>query len=66
MIEDLSLDIQIEIDGGITPDNAAEVIEAGADILVAGSAVFTANSGDVEGNIKALKDAAMLGLSRRH
>lgn len=66
MIEELSLDVQIEIDGGITPDNAAEVVEAGADILVAGSAVFTVNNGDVEGNIKTLKDAAMLGLSRRH
>jgi ribulose-phosphate 3-epimerase len=65
MIEDLSLDVQIEIDGGITPDNAAEVVEAGADILVAGSAVFTANNGDVEGNIEALSDAAMQGLSRR-
>jgi ribulose-phosphate 3-epimerase len=65
MIEDLSLDIQIEIDGGITPDNAADVVEAGADILVAGSAVFTANNGDVDGNISALKEAAMLGLSRR-
>ena len=31
---------QIEIDGGITADNAAAVVEAGAEILVAGSAVF--------------------------
>ncbi|MGA1821884.1 MAG: ribulose-phosphate 3-epimerase [Thermoplasmatota archaeon] len=66
MIEDLSLEVQIEIDGGITPNNAADVVEAGADILVAGSAVFTANNGDVEGNIRALREAAMLGLSRRH
>lgn len=31
---------QIEIDGGITADNAAEVVKAGAEILVAGSAIF--------------------------
>ncbi len=31
---------QIEIDGGITADNAAAVVEAGAEILVAGSAIF--------------------------
>jgi ribulose-phosphate 3-epimerase len=30
----------IEVDGGVTPDNAAEVSKAGADVLVAGSAVF--------------------------
>ena len=33
---------QIEIDGGITPENAKEVYEKGTDILVAGSAVFGA------------------------
>lgn len=30
----------IEVDGGVTPDNAGSLIEAGADVLVAGSAVF--------------------------
>ncbi|MGH9766825.1 MAG: ribulose-phosphate 3-epimerase [Blastocatellia bacterium] len=34
---------RIEIDGGIGPDNAAEVIAAGAEILVAGSAIFGAD-----------------------
>ena len=32
--------IEIEVDGGITPQTAAAVIDAGADVLVAGSAVF--------------------------
>lgn len=32
--------IKIEVDGGVTPQNAQETINAGADILVAGSAVF--------------------------
>jgi len=39
-IDDLGLSIEIEVDGGVKPENAAEVIRAGADILVAGSAVF--------------------------
>jgi len=39
-IDDLGLKVEIEVDGGVKPDNAAEIIRAGADILVAGSAVF--------------------------
>lgn len=39
-IDDRGLKIEIEVDGGVKPDNAAEIIRAGADILVAGSAVF--------------------------
>lgn len=34
----------IEVDGGVTPENAYKVIEAGANALVAGSAVFKAKS----------------------
>jgi ribulose-phosphate 3-epimerase len=34
------LDVKIEVDGGISLENAARVIEAGADVLVAGNAVF--------------------------
>lgn len=37
-------DIHIEIDGGISPDTAPLVVEAGADVLVAGSAVFRGGS----------------------
>jgi len=39
-IDELGLRVEIEVDGGVKPENAAEVIAAGADILVAGSAVF--------------------------
>jgi ribulose-phosphate 3-epimerase len=39
-IDELGLKTEIEVDGGVKPDNAASVINAGADILVAGSAVF--------------------------
>lgn len=44
MINDRSLPTLIEVDGGVKPDNAAELKEAGADILVMGSAFF--HSGD--------------------
>ncbi len=40
MIEERGLDTRIEVDGGINLSTAEEVLEAGADILVAGSAVF--------------------------
>lgn len=44
----------IEIDGGITLDNAKEVAEAGCDIFVAGSAVFGAE--DIEKRVKEFKE----------
>jgi len=37
------LDFRIEVDGGLTPDNVAEVVRAGADWIVAGSSVFHSN-----------------------
>ncbi len=39
-IDELGRAIEIEVDGGVKPENAAAIIKAGADILVAGSAVF--------------------------
>lgn len=39
-IDRLGLDVKIEVDGGVCPDNARRLIDAGAEILVAGSAVF--------------------------
>lgn len=39
-IDRRQLDIDIEVDGGITPETASIAVEAGADVLVAGSAVF--------------------------
>jgi ribulose-phosphate 3-epimerase len=50
--------IDIEIDGGITSDNAARVVQAGANVLVAGSAVF--KGGNYKGNIAAIRNAAAL------
>lgn len=43
-IDRLGLDTLIQVDGGINADNAGEVVSAGADILVAGSAVFKAEN----------------------
>ena len=40
MINERGLPTLIEVDGGITLENAAQVVEAGADVLVAGSSVF--------------------------
>jgi ribulose-phosphate 3-epimerase len=39
-IDELGLTTEIEVDGGVKPSNAAEIVRAGADMLVAGSAVF--------------------------
>lgn len=40
IINDSGRDIRLEVDGGVKPDNAGDVIAAGADTLVAGSAIF--------------------------
>lgn len=51
--EKLNPELLIQVDGGIGCGNAKEVIDAGANVLVAGSAVF--NGGDVSENIEALR-----------
>ncbi|MCB1487242.1 MAG: ribulose-phosphate 3-epimerase [Bauldia sp.] len=51
-------DILIEVDGGVTPDNAGALVAAGADVLVAGSAVF---KGSYEANIRAIREATIAG-----
>ena len=50
MADKVNPDLDIEIDGGVTLDNAAEILKAGANVLVAGSAVF---KGDTAANVKA-------------
>lgn len=51
--------IDIEVDGGVTADNAAKVAAAGANALVAGSAVFKGGTLDsYKANIAAIRDAA--------
>jgi ribulose-phosphate 3-epimerase len=50
--------IDVEVDGGITPDNAAQVARAGANVLVAGSAVFKGGKDAYRANIAAIRNAA--------
>lgn len=40
MITDRNLDVEIQVDGGVKLDNVKEIIDCGADIVVAGSAIF--------------------------
>ena len=51
-------DIEIEVDGGITPETAGAVAAAGANWLVAGSAIFKGGSAVYAGNIAAIRKAA--------
>ena len=54
MLRSVGSGATLEVDGGITPDNARKVVEAGADALVAASAVF---NGDVAANVEAFRQA---------
>jgi ribulose-phosphate 3-epimerase len=50
VISDNALKVDIQVDGGITIDNVHVVLDAGANVVVAGSAVF---KDDIEANVKA-------------
>ena len=56
--QELGLSYRIEVDGGIAHDTIAQVVEAGADLLVAGSAVFA--DGRAEQNARELLQLAQL------
>lgn len=49
MIREAGLSTDIEVDGGVNQENAADILYAGANVLVAGTAVF---SGDISSNIE--------------
>ena len=49
MADEMGLDLDIQVDGGITVDNAKTVMDAGANVIVAGSAVF---GGSITENVK--------------
>jgi ribulose-phosphate 3-epimerase len=52
--------IDIEVDGGITPETAPLAVQAGANVLVAGSAIFRGGSAEAyRANIAAIRTAAM-------
>lgn len=49
MADEMGIDLDIQVDGGITRDNAQVVLDAGANVIVAGSAIF---GGNITENIK--------------
>ena len=49
MADELGVDLDIQVDGGITKDNVKVVLEAGANVIVAGSAIF---GGNITENVK--------------
>ncbi len=61
MIDDSGRDIRLEIDGGVTVDNIAQIAEAGADTFVAGSAIF--NTDDYKATIDKMR-AELAGVKR--
>ncbi|MBS3782362.1 MAG: ribulose-phosphate 3-epimerase [Candidatus Thermoplasmatota archaeon] len=53
-VDEQNYDIDIAVDGGISPKTAGKVVENGANVLVSGSSVF---EGDIERNLKELRDS---------
>ena len=60
IIDENNYDVQISVDGGVSPETVSEVVEAGADILVAGSAIF---AGDPKENVKKIRKAGEKALT---
>lgn len=54
MIDSRGLKVELEVDGGVGPDTIRTVSSAGADVFVAGSAIF--NSGDYAGTIRKMRE----------
>ena len=57
--------VNVQVDGGITLDNAKEVALAGANVLVAGSTVYSASAPPAD-QVKALVDLIRGGLEESH
>ena len=55
MIEETGRAIHLEVDGGVNPETARQCVDAGADVLVAGSATFKGGPDRYAANIAALK-----------
>jgi len=56
-LDDRGLHAELEVDGGINADNAPDIVEAGANVLVAGNSIFSAENGIAEA-IRKLREAA--------
>ena len=61
-IDSMGLDVEIEVDGGISETTIADVAEAGANIFVAGSAIYGSN--DYKQTIASLKERAEVAAAR--
>lgn len=57
LIDSKGLTIDLQVDGGVGPDNIGRVVKSGANIIVAGSAIF--NSKDISAAVKKMKDAGI-------
>ena len=57
MVAKRGLDVEIEVDGGVDPGNAASLVSAGATALVAGTAAFRGGPDHYAANIEALRGA---------
>ena len=55
LLREAGCSAELEVDGGVNLDNAPRLVAAGADVLVAGSAVFRDDA--IEANIGRLRDA---------
>ena len=53
LLKERSLAIDVEVDGGVNLENVSLILDAGANILVAGSAVFSNETGNITDNVKA-------------
>jgi ribulose-phosphate 3-epimerase len=58
-------DVDLEVDGGVTAENAGEVAAAGANWLVAGSAAFKGGRDQYAANITAIRNAALSARGER-
>ncbi len=58
IIDEKNLNVDIQVDGGIKPNNIDKVVKAGANIIVAGSAIF--NSDDIAQTVKLMRENAKL------
>ena len=58
IIDEKNLNVDIQVDGGIKPSNIDKVVKAGANVIVAGSAIF--NSDDINETVKLMRKKAAL------
>ncbi len=59
MIDDRGLSTLIEVDGGVNKQTIKAVVDAGADVIVAGSAIFASKEGGVKEAVRSLRSAVL-------